>query len=94
MAALSEVQWCLPENKSWERFVDSADDFCAIYDVMGYNYATHIFDTRGEARVNGEKGCVEVELKAQGDTPVRYTLDGITGKGRPGFVFVDEILVN
>ena len=76
MAALSEVQWCLPENKSWERFVDSADDFCAIYDVMGYNYATHIFDTRGEVCVNGENGCVEVELKAQGDTPVRYTLDG------------------
>ncbi len=43
MAALSEVQWCQPENKSWERFVDSADEFCGIYDVMGYNYAKHIF---------------------------------------------------
>ena len=32
MAALSEVQWCQPEVKDWERFLDSADDFCAIYD--------------------------------------------------------------
>ena len=74
MAALSEVQWCMPENKSWERFLDSADDFCAIYDIAGYNYGKHIFDVRG---------CVEVKdntvyaiLESQGDTPVRYTLDG------------------
>lgn len=76
MAALSEVQWCQPENKDWERFYDSADDFCAIYDVMGYKYGTHIFDTRGDVKVNKEKGCVEVSLDAQGETPIRYTLDG------------------
>ncbi len=76
MAALSEVQWCRPEVKSWERFVGSADEFCSIYDVMGYNYATHIFDTRGKVSVNREKGRVEVELETQGDTKIRYTLDG------------------
>ncbi len=76
MTALSEVQWCQPQVKSWERFVDSADEFCNIYDVMGYNYATHIFDTRGKVTVNKEKGCVEVILEAQGNTPIRYTLDG------------------
>ncbi len=76
LAALSEVQWCLPENKSWERFVGSAGDFCSIYDVMGYTYATHIFDTRGNVRLNRDKKCVEVILEAQGDTPIRYTLDG------------------
>ena len=76
LAALSEVQWCQPETKSWERFLDSADDFCAIYDVMGYSYGKHIFDTRGNVAINKAKGCVEVALEAQGDTPVRYTLDG------------------
>ncbi len=74
MAALSEVQWCQPENKSWKRFLDSADDFCSIYDAAGYNYATHIFDVRGSVTV--ENGNVYVHLEAQGDTPVRYTLDG------------------
>ena len=78
MAALSEVQWCNKENKNWERFLASADDFCAIYDVMGYNYGKHIFDTRGKVNINRAKGCVEVVLEAQGDTPVRYTLDGST----------------
>ena len=76
MAALSEVQWCEAENKDWNRFVDSADDFCGIYDFLGYNYATHIFDTKGDVKVNPEKSCVEVHLKAQGGAPVRYTLDG------------------
>ena len=76
MAALSEVQWCQPENKSWERFYNSAGDFCKIYDVMGYKYGTHIFDTRGDVKINREKGCVTVILEAQGNTPIRYTLDG------------------
>ncbi len=44
LAALSEVQWCRPENKSWARFLGSAEHFCGIYDAMGYNYAKHIFD--------------------------------------------------
>lgn len=76
MAALSEVQWCQPSNKDWKRFYDSADEFCSIYDTMGYNYATHIFNARGDVRINKEKGCVEVVLEAQGSTPVNYTLDG------------------
>ena len=76
LAALAEVQWCQPEVKNWERFLDSADDFCAIYDVMGYKYGTHLFDANGKVNVNKEKGCVEVVLEAQGDTPIRYTLDG------------------
>jgi hexosaminidase len=76
LAALAEVQWCQPEVKDYQRFIDSADDFCAIYDIMGYKYGTHIFDANGKCTVNKEKGCVVVELEAQGDTPIRYTLDG------------------
>ena len=78
MAALSEVQWCEPQNKSWERFHNNADEFCAIYDILGYNHGKHLFDAQGKISVNGEKGCVEVVLHAQGTTPVRYTLDGST----------------
>lgn len=74
MAALSEVQWCQPQTKNWERFLDSADEFCNIYKTMGCNYATHLFDARGKVSVNN--GCVEVQLEASGNYPVRYTLDG------------------
>ncbi len=76
LAALSEVQWCRPEVKDMERFFDSADAFCGIYDIMGYNYATHIFNVKGSVSVNHEKNCVEVVLAGQGDNPIRYTLDG------------------
>ena len=73
LAALAEVQWCQPEVKSWERFLDSADEFCGIYDIMGYKYGDHLFDTRGVCETgNG----VRVVLEAQGETPIRYTLDG------------------
>lgn len=74
MAALSEVQWCSPENKSWDRFLDSADEICAIYDMMGYNYAKHIFKTTGRIKVSD--GKVFLSLVTQGDAPIRYTLDG------------------
>ena len=76
MAALSEVQWCKPENKNWERFYDSADEFCAIYDMAGYNYARHIFHPKMTIGTNPEKNCVEVALGTQGNGEIRYTLDG------------------
>ena len=44
LAALSEVQWCQPQNKNWERFEDCVDYVCDIYDQMGYNYARHLLE--------------------------------------------------
>ncbi len=76
MAALSEVQWCSPEVKDWERFLDCADDFCRIYDMAGYNYAKHIFQITGTSAINKEKACVEAMLGIQGDVDIHYTLDG------------------
>ena len=77
MAALSEVQWCAADRKNWDRFYNSADEFCAIYDAAGYNYAKHIFkNTKGSVSINREKGCVEMTLETQGNAPIRYTLDG------------------
>ena len=74
MDAVAEVQWLLPENKDWDRFRKGLDRMRKVYDLMGYNYATHVFDARGEVSVNN--GCVEVQLEASGNYPVRYTLDG------------------
>ena len=74
LAALSEVQWCMPENKDWERFLSSMDSLCAAYEKMGYNYAGHIFGA--QAYVQPCDGYATVVLAAQGDAPIRYTLDG------------------
>ncbi len=82
LAALSEVQWCASDRKDWDRFYDAADHFCAIYDVMDYNYATHVLQVKGEVDARPADKCVVVDLQAQGDAPIRYTLDGKTpGKG-------------
>ena len=43
MSALSEIQWCEPQNKDYERFLDNMDHMRKIYDILGYNYGKHIF---------------------------------------------------
>ncbi len=73
-AAISEVQWCQPENKDFDRFRGNADKMLATYDVLGHNYATHILKVMGSIDVNPEKKCIEVVLDAPAN--IRYTLDG------------------
>ena len=46
IAALSEVQWCKPENKDFDRFRASLENVHKVYDAMGITYATHVFDGR------------------------------------------------
>lgn len=75
-AALSEVQWTQPENKSWERFLAGLSHMADIYDQMGVNYAKTVYEVISEVYVNAKKNCVEVKLSTQGDAPIRYTLDG------------------
>ena len=74
LAALSEVQWCAPDRKDWDRFLDSAVKLCSVYEIMGYSYASHMFNVSGE--VEAMDGTAVVTLKTQGDAQIRYTLDG------------------
>ena len=76
LAALSEVQWCNADRKDWERFYAACDRYCEMYKAMGYNYAQHILQARGTVSVDPEQKCATIELEAQGDVEVRYTLDG------------------
>ena len=76
MAALSEVQWCRPENKEWERFAASLPHMVDIYAAMGCTYATTVFEIKGSSAVNADKGCVEMTLTTVDPTPIHYTLDG------------------
>lgn len=76
LAALAEVQWCNADRKDWDRFYDAADEFCKLYETMGYNYATHVLQVKGEVIPDLENKCAKVVLTSQGGTPIRYTLDG------------------
>lgn len=46
-AALSEVQWCSPENKDFARFKASLRHAFEIYDTMGYTYCKAVFGEYG-----------------------------------------------
>lgn len=65
LAALSEVQWCQPETKDWNRFIGSfrMDE---IYSQMGYEFAKHIFGVTASYAVDPEKGGVVMTLTTQG----------------------------
>lgn len=52
-AALSEVQWCMPERKDWNSFSAGMQHMRKVYDAMGVNYATHMFDGRLDAEKEG-----------------------------------------
>lgn len=50
LSALSEVQWCQPERKDFGRFRNSLQtNMLPIYQAMGLNYGTHVFDGRMDA---------------------------------------------
>ena len=44
LSALSEVQWCEPENKNYERFLKNVKGLRKVYEILDYNYAKHIFE--------------------------------------------------
>ena len=74
LAALSEVQWCEPERKSFDRFMKDLGRMVRLYADLGYNCAQHVFGVIGLPRPK-EDG-VEFSLYTAGDAKIRYTLDG------------------
>lgn len=76
MSGLSELQWCSVENRDYQHFLDKMGHMREIYEILGYNYAKHIFEVTPVIGVDVEHGCPVVELRTQGDAPMYYTLDG------------------
>ena len=48
LAALSEVQWTLPEKKNYDNFLQRLPKLISVYDDNGYNYAKHVFNVKAE----------------------------------------------
>lgn len=42
--AVSEIQWTRPERKNYENFLGRLNRMRALYDRLGYGYASHGFD--------------------------------------------------
>ena len=75
-AALSEVQWTMPDKKNYENFLTRLPQLIKMYDAEGYNYAKHVFDVKAEYISNSATGALDVVLTTIDNAPVHYTLDG------------------
>ena len=77
MAALGETQWSTPDKKKdYESFLKRTARLTKIYQLKGWNYATHIFDVNVKITPNQETGKLDVSAYTIDDAPVYYTLDG------------------
>lgn len=93
LAALSEVQWTMPECKNYKDFLKRLPKMLSIYDHYGYNYAKHIFDVACSYSVNVEKGSLEVSLSTLGNDPIYYTLDGTSPQTKKAMLYDDTPIV-
>ena len=76
LAAMSEVQWAQPEKKEYTDFLDRLPRLIALYDKLGYNYATHVFDVQTAFTPNFDTNALDVEFTTIDDAPIYYSLDG------------------
>lgn len=76
LSAMCEVQWTQPEKKDYKDFLTRLPQLLALYDKLGYNYATHVFDVQAKLTPNFETNSLNVEFSTIDNTDVYYTLDG------------------
>ena len=74
LSALSEVQWCEPDRKSFDRFMKDISCMTRLYEKSGCNYAKHVFGVIGQHSSSSEG--VKFTLHTAGDAQIYYTLDG------------------
>lgn len=75
-AALSEVQWSLPEKKNYDDFLSRLPQLINWYAAEKYNYAKHVFDVKADFTPNPAEGTLDITLSTIDGAPIHYTLDG------------------
>lgn len=75
LAALSEVQWTLPEKKDYANFLKRLPGLIAIYDMEHYNYAKHIFHVKVNFIPDTIENVLKIALSTIDNAPIYYTLD-------------------
>lgn len=93
MAALSEVQWTMPEKKDYQNFMQRLPQLVQIYDLMHYNYAKHIFGVSVKFIPNYEQNVLDVVLSTIDTAPIYYTLDG-TAPTSQSMIYTDTLKIN
>lgn len=76
MAALSEIQWTMPERKDYKNFLARVPHMMEVYKLAGYNYAKHLLDVSAEFIPNPENRTLDATLITADGADIYYTLDG------------------
>ena len=76
MAALSEVQWCLPERKDYADFEQRMRPLFDLYDLKDYNYAKHMLDIKAAFATDTVNNHLTVAFSTIDNSPIHYTTDG------------------
>ena len=75
LGALSEVQWCYPEQKDYYDYVKRQYRMTKLYDLYHWRYATHIFDIDVKIVPNISEGVLDVTMTKQVDGKIMYSID-------------------
>ena len=92
LAAMSEVQWMQPGKKNYDHFLKRLPQLLALYDKLGYNFATHVFDVEATLTPNFDTNALDVTFSTIDDAPVYYTLDG-SEPGEPSARYENKLSV-
>ena len=77
LAALSEVAWTQPENKSWDGFKTRMEQQYKRYDALGINYAKSAFNVRQTVLIENTPGKATITFATDTNAPqIFYTIDG------------------
>ena len=75
IGALAEVQWCNPEQKNYEDWVQREYRLTNFYKLYCWRYATHIFDIDVRITPNVKEGFIEVVMSKLVDGKIMYSID-------------------
>ena len=77
LAALSEVVWSAPDDRSWEGFSTRLVKMMDRYDTMGVSYSRGSYRVEMTASHDAESNIITLYLSGEQPSPeIRYTTDG------------------
>lgn len=92
IGALAEIQWTMPEKKDYDKFLPRLSKLTNLYEHLGYNYATHIFNISGSVETDNDNQQLKLSLSTFDNAPIYYTTDG-TEPNEQSKQYSDVILI-
>lgn len=76
MAALSEVQWCSPEQKNYQAFLSRLPRLIDVYRQQDYNFSKVVYGVKMQLQADTLSHTIRATLSTFDKAQIRYTLDG------------------